>query len=113
MLSEILVLLLEKSIEGNLTVEAEKRKISLTAGTVKNQVVLILETRCKGRFQIGKLRYFLKKHQGIVKSEKNEGGFYVKVMIPCTEYFPKKAGQYPLGHGAAAGSWIIYAHCLK
>lgn len=89
-LSEILVLLLEESIERNLTVEAEKRKISLTAGTVKNQVVLILETRCKGRFQIGKLRYFLKKHQGIVKSEKNEGGFYVKVMIPCTEYYNQK-----------------------
>ena len=50
-LSEILMLLLEESIEKNLTVEKGERRISLSAGTVRNQVLLSLETVGRGKFR--------------------------------------------------------------
>lgn len=85
-LSEFLVLLLEEAIEKSMSVEQEKRMISLTAGTVRNQVVMVLETVCKGRYRSGKLRLLAKKRQGMMESEKKEGKHCVKVMIPCAVY---------------------------
>lgn len=89
-LSEILMLLLEEAIEKNLTVEKQKRKISLFAGTVRNQMILSLETTCKGKFKIWKLKLYVEKHQGMIRYEKKENEIHVKVMIPCTEYYNQK-----------------------
>ena len=89
-LSEILMLLLEEAIEKNLTVDKQKRKIALSGGTVKNQMILSLETACKGKFRIWKLRFFVEKHQGMIKHKKKENEIHVKIMIPCTEYYNQK-----------------------
>ncbi len=89
-LSEILMLLLEESIEKNLKVEKQERRISLSAGTVRNQVILSLETVGKGKFRIWKLRILAEKHQGLVKYKKKGNKIYVKIMIPCTECYNQK-----------------------
>lgn len=89
-LSEILLLLLEESIEKNLTVEKQNRKISLSAGTVRNQLILSLETACRGKFKIWKLRFFVEKRQGLVEYKKKENEIHVKIMIPCADYYNKK-----------------------
>lgn len=86
-LSEILLLLLEESIEKNLTVEKGERRISLSAGTVRNQVLLSLETVGRGKFRTWKLRTFAEKHQGLLKYKKKEKNIYIKLMIPCTESY--------------------------
>lgn len=89
-LSEILMLLLEEAIERNLTVEKQKRRISLTAGTVRNQLILSLETTYKGKFRIWQLRICTEKHQGVVRYTKEMDKIGVTVMIPCTEYYNHK-----------------------
>lgn len=89
-LSEILMLLLEEAIERNLTVEKQKRRISLTAGTVRNQLILSLETTYKGKFRIWQLRICTEKHQGVVRYKKEKDKIGVTVMIPCTEYYNHK-----------------------
>ena len=89
-LSEILMLLLEEAIEKNLTIEKQERKISLSAGTVRNQLILYLETAGRGRFRIWKLRLFAEKHRGLVKYKKRENKIQVKIMLPCTECYNQK-----------------------
>lgn len=86
-LSEILMLLLEESIEKNLTVKEQERRILLSAGTVRNQVLLSLETMGRGKFSTWKLRLFAEKHQGLVKYKKRDDKIYIKIMIPCTECY--------------------------
>ncbi len=86
-LSEILMLLLEESIEKNLTVKKQERRILLSAGTVRNQVLLSLETMGRGKFSTWKLRLFAEKHQGLVKYKKRDDKIYIKIMIPCTECY--------------------------
>lgn len=89
-LSEILMLLLEEAIEKNLTIEKQERKISLSAGNVRNQLILYLETAGRGRFRIWKLRLFAEKHRGLVKYKKRENKIQVKIMLPCTECYNQK-----------------------
>ena len=81
------MLLLEESIEKNLTVKEQERRILLSAGTVRNQVLLSLETMGRGKFSTWKLRLFAEKHQGLVKYKKRDDKIYIKIMIPCTECY--------------------------
>lgn len=90
-LSEILMFLLEEAVAGNLLVDENKRAFSLSAATVKNQVLLVLKTECGGRFRIRKIRTYIRKRHGLLKIEKNENKVWVKAMISCAEYYNPEA----------------------
>ena len=84
-LNRILIILLEEAIERNLSEKEGKRQISLTGGTVRNQVLLVLKTVRRGKFRIRKLRMYIEKDGGMVRVEKRETEICIKMLIPCTE----------------------------
>lgn len=86
-LGQILFLLLEEAVAGKQSAEESKRAFSLTAATVKNQVILVLETECGSRFRTGKIRACIKKQQGVFEIEKKGSKVWIKIMIPCAEYY--------------------------
>lgn len=85
-IGELLILLLEKSIKESQRLRKEKRGISLTAGTVKNQLILTLETGTRKHFRFFRLCTYIKKYGGVIKFGKKESKYRMEIMLPCTEY---------------------------
>ena len=76
-LNQILIILLEEAIERNLSEKEGKRQISLTGGTVRNQLLLVLKTVRRGKFRIRKLRMYIEKDGGNGESgEKRNGNLH-------------------------------------
>lgn len=85
-IGELLIILLEKSIKESQNLRKEKRGISLTAGTVKNQLILTLETGSWKHFRFFRLYTYIKKYGGVIKFGKKESKYRMEIMLPCTEY---------------------------
>ena len=86
--------LLEKTVERNMRIDKRKRKVFLTGGTVRNQLVLTLNTGGASRLWVIRLRsYIKKKYKGILCCQKRGEEREIKFMIPCRKSFSQKSGN--------------------
>ena len=82
--------LLEKAIEKNMNIDKRKRKLFLTGGTVKNQLVLTLNTGGTNRLWTIKLKSYIKKYGGTLYCQKKGEDTEIKFMIPCSGSYGQK-----------------------
>ena len=93
-LGNFLLELLEKTVERNMRIDKRKRKVFLTGGTVRNQLVLTLNTGGASRLWVIRLRsYIKKKYKGILCCQKRGEEREIKFMIPCRKSFSQKSGN--------------------
>lgn len=89
-IGNLLLDLLEKAIEKNMNIDKRKRKLFLTGGTVKNQLVLTLNTGGTNRLWTIRLKSYIKKYGGTLYCQKKGEDTEIKFMIPCSGSYGQK-----------------------
>lgn len=92
-IGNLLLNLLEKAIEKNMNTDKGKRKLFLTGGTVKNQLVLTLNTGGANRLWTIRLKSYIKKYGGTLYCQKKGEDTEIKFMIPCSRSYSQKTGN--------------------